>query len=102
MSINNINPTTIFGSTWVEGRVPVGVNSSRTFNSAGKTGGSETHTLGMSELSSHDHSLNGNTHSWPTTNTGGHIHAKYGWCYTGSGSWHIVGKELVQTEILEV
>lgn len=58
MSVSSTNPNTLFGGTWVawgQGRVPVGVNSSGTFNSVEKTGGSETHTLSTSELPSHNH-----------------------------------------------
>jgi len=101
MSINSTNPTTIFGGTWVawgQGRVPVGVNSSGTFNSVEKTGGSETHTLSTSELPSHDHSLNGHTHSWSTTNTGDHTHAKYGWRYAGSGSYKAYSWERISAD----
>ncbi len=101
MSINSTNPTTIFGGTWVawgQGRVPVGVNSSGTFNGVEKTGGSETHTLSTSELPSHDHSLNGHTHSWSTTNTGDHTHAKYGWRYAGSGSYKAYSWERISAD----
>lgn len=44
MSVNNVNPSTLFGGTWVawgSGRVPVGVDSSTDFNSVEKTGGSK-------------------------------------------------------------
>lgn len=43
MSVNNINPSTLFGGTWVEwgaGKVPVGVDASDTdFDTVEKTGG---------------------------------------------------------------
>lgn len=59
MSVNNTNPSTYFGGTWVEwgsGRVPVGVNTSETeFNTVEKTGGEKTHTLSINEIPSHDH-----------------------------------------------
>lgn len=52
MSVNNVNPSTLFGGTWVSwgnGRVPVGVSTSdSSFNTVEKTGGSKT--------SSHNHS----------------------------------------------
>jgi len=51
-SVNNVNPSSLFGGTWVawgSGRVPVGVNSSdSSFNTVEKTGGSK-------ELQSHNH-----------------------------------------------
>ena len=47
-SINGINPSTLFGGTWISwgsGRVPVSVNTSdRDFSSVEKTGGNSTHT----------------------------------------------------------
>lgn len=55
MSVNSINPSTLFGGTWQAwgtGRVPVGVDSSQTeFNSVEKTGGSKY-------LQSHSHNIN--------------------------------------------
>ena len=61
MSVNNVNPGTLFGGTWVawgSGRVPVGVNTSDTnFNTVEKTGGSATHTLTTSQIPSHTHSI---------------------------------------------
>lgn len=56
MSVKNINPQNLFGGVWVDwgqGRVPVGVSSSGTFDSVEKTGGSETHTLTDSEMPNH-------------------------------------------------
>lgn len=48
ISVNNVNPSTYFGGTWVawgSGRVPVGVNTSDSnFNSVEKTGGKLKHT----------------------------------------------------------
>lgn len=56
MSVNNVNPGTLFGGTWVawgSGRVPVGVNTSDSnFNSVEKTGGESRHTLTSGELPS--------------------------------------------------
>jgi hypothetical protein len=47
MSVNNINPSILFGGTWVawgSGRVPVGVDTNDSnFNSVEKQGGSNTH-----------------------------------------------------------
>ena len=52
MSVNGTNPANFFGGTWTawgQGRVPVGVASSGTFNYVEKTGGAETHTLTTSQ-----------------------------------------------------
>ena len=54
MSVNNIDPGTLFGGTWVawgSGRVPVGVDTAQTeFNTVDKTGGAKTHTLSLSQI----------------------------------------------------
>lgn len=59
MSVSSTNPGTTFGvgtwTAWGEGRVPVGVASSGTFNTVEKTGGAETHTLTTDEMPSHQH-----------------------------------------------
>ena len=48
----------------LQGRVPVGFNSSETdFNALGKTGGSTTHTLTVNEMPSHTHTQNAHTHT---------------------------------------
>lgn len=56
MSVNNTNSKDLFGGTWAswgQGRVPVGVNLSGTFNTVEKTGRAETHTLITSQMPSH-------------------------------------------------
>lgn len=58
MSVSSTNPSSLFGGTWTswgQGRVPVGVAESGTFNSAEATGGEETHVLTTSEMPSHKH-----------------------------------------------
>lgn len=59
MSVNNTNPSTLFGGTWTNwgaGKVPVGVDTSDTnFNTVEKTGGEATHTLTIDEMPSHSH-----------------------------------------------
>lgn len=61
VSIDNVNPGTYLGGTWVSwgtGRVPVGVDTSQTeFNTVEKTGGEKKHTLTISEMPSHSHSF---------------------------------------------
>lgn len=59
LSINNVNPTTFFGGTWIAwgtGKTIVGVDSGDSnFNTVEKTGGESTHTLTVSEMPSHTH-----------------------------------------------
>lgn len=61
MSVNNTNPSTFFGGTWVSwgaGKVPVGVDANDTdFATVEKTGGEKTHTLTVSEMPSHKHTV---------------------------------------------
>lgn len=68
MSVNNTNPSALFGGTWVSwgsGRVPVGVNTSDTnFNTVEKTGGSKY-------LQKHNHDLTGTLAKHEHANTGG-------------------------------
>ena len=67
MSVNSTNPGNLFGGTWVawaKGRVPVGVNTSGTFNSVEKTGGSETHKLTVAQMPSHTHTQNSHRHNY--------------------------------------
>jgi microcystin-dependent protein len=59
ISVNNTNPSTYFGGTWVSfgaGRCLVGVDTSQTeFNTVQKTGGEKRHTLTVNEMPSHNH-----------------------------------------------
>ena len=59
LSVNNTNPGTLFGGTWVRwgnGRVPVGVDTSQTeFNAVEKTGGEKQHILTVEEIPEHTH-----------------------------------------------
>ena len=54
MSVNNTNPSTLFGGIWIDwgtGRVPICVDTSDSdFNSVEKTGGKKAHVLTQSEL----------------------------------------------------
>lgn len=71
MSVNNVNPSTYLGGTWVawgSGRVPVGVNTSDTnFNAVEKIGGAATHTLTVEQMPRHDHTVQGYTSAASTT-----------------------------------
>lgn len=59
MSVNNINPATLFGGSWAawgSGRVPIGVDTSQTeFNTVEKTGGDKAITLNATQLPPHQH-----------------------------------------------
>lgn len=69
MSTVATNPATLFGfgtwSAYAAGRVIVGKNTSGTFQTAGATGGEETHTLSWGEMPVHYHGVNdpGHGHS---------------------------------------
>lgn len=67
MSVNSTNPTNLFGGTWItwgQGRVPVGISTSGTFNTVEKTGSSETHTLTIAQMPSHTHTQNSHRHNY--------------------------------------
>ena len=55
MSINNVNPSTVFGGTWEQIKDKFLLASGDTYNN-GATGGSATHTLAVNQLPSHNHS----------------------------------------------
>jgi len=61
MSVNNVNPSTLFGGTWVAwgtGRVPVGVDTAQAeFNTVERAGGAKTHTLSIGQMPRHGHRL---------------------------------------------
>lgn len=51
-----------FGGTWEkygEGRVTVAIGQTENFNTAGKTGGEESHTLTVAEMPAHSHTIYG-------------------------------------------
>lgn len=87
--ISNIatNPATQLGfGTWVEaakGRVLVGVDATQAeFDTVGKTGGSKTHTLTLTEMPRHSHTGDAHTHSiahdhpsFTTAAGGAHTHS---------------------------
>lgn len=67
ISVNNTNPSTLFGGTWeqLQDRFLLACSSTYT---AGSTGGEATHTLTASEMPNHDHNVveenNVRTGSW--------------------------------------
>lgn len=80
LSINDTNPTSLFGGTWkqiAKGRTLVGVDSSDSdFSASQKTGGEKTHTLTTSEMPSHTHTFTGS--SATTSSAGAHKHSTQG------------------------
>lgn len=108
LSVNNINPSGLFGGEWIEwgsGRVPVGVNASDgDFNASEKSGGSKylqshTHTLNghVHSLNGHTHSLNGHTHSLNNHNhsfswSGSHNHD------APSGKYYLFSPDTAQAD----
>lgn len=89
MSVNNTNPSTLFGGTWVAwgaGKVPVGVNSSETeFNTVEKTGGEKTHTLTTNEMPAHNH-----PYQYTVTGSGGGVNNIYGFGYIASANGTLI------------
>lgn len=79
MSVNNTNPSTLFGGTWVawgQGRVPVGVNTSdASFDTVEETGGSKN-----AVLVSHSHSFS------KSITVNAHVHFVN--LSTGEGGYH--------------
>lgn len=61
MSVNDTNPSTFFGGTWVSwgaGKVPVGVDTNDTnFATVEQTGGEKQHTLTIAEMPEHNHTI---------------------------------------------
>ena len=83
MSVSNVNPSNLFGGTWVEfasGRTLVGVDTSQTeFNTVEKTGGSKTHKLTIDEMPIHTPKWNGYSAGSLYTGSGTSVtHALFG------------------------
>ena len=74
MSVRNVDPGTLFGGTWTawgSGRVPVGVNASDSnFNTVEKTGGSNTVTLTVNQIPSHNHTYEAKIPAYLTSGVG--------------------------------
>ncbi len=74
------NPNTLFGfGTWEaygEGKVLVGKAASGTFDTAGATGGAETHTLTSAQMPEHTHTLAVDANAGAVSKTSGPSHLK--------------------------
>ena len=55
MSVNSVNPSTLFGGTWEQIKDTFLLSSGDTYSN-GSTGGEEKHTLTVNEMPSHRHS----------------------------------------------
>lgn len=69
LSVNSVNPSTLFGGTWVtwgSGRVPVGIDTADTdFNTVEKIGGTSTVSLSANQNGPHIHYMDGLVNSQP-------------------------------------
>ena len=68
MSVNNTNPSILFGGTWTQIQDRFLLAAGGTYTN-GNTGGEATHTLTTTEMPSHAHGLNSHKHS-----VGAHAH----------------------------
>ena len=99
LSVNNVNPSQLFGGTWVAwapGRVPVGINTSDSdFDTVEETGGAKSHsytpagsntavtlTAAQCGVPAHSHGLNSHKHSFSATSGSGRTNAG-GYVYFG-------------------
>ena len=83
MSVNNVNPTTLFGGTWVQMKDKFLLGAGDIYEN-GNIGGEATHTLTTTELPSHSHGIP--SLSGSTSNAGAHNHAVIGTSATSGGS----------------
>lgn len=83
MSVNNVNPTTLFGGTWVQMKDKFLLGAGDIYEN-GNIGGEATHILTTTELPSHSHGIP--SLSGSTSNAGAHNHAVIGTSATNGGS----------------
>lgn len=83
MSMNNTNPSLIFGGTWEQIQDKFLLAAGNTY-AAGATGGEAEHTLTIDEMPSHSHEAGGNS-----TNSSGHYFS------TGVNAAHYTGGKTV-------
>ena len=62
MSVNSVNPSTLFGGTWEQIKDTFLLSSGDTYSN-GATGGSATVSLSASQMPRHNHSTNAHSHS---------------------------------------
>ena len=92
ISINNTNPSSLFGGTWEsfgQGRTLIGVNTSDgDFNGVEKTGGSKTKTIATGNLPAHTHSIP--ALSGTAASSGAHTHTVSGTAASSGAHTHSV------------
>ena len=97
ISVNNTNPGTFLGGTWVafgQGRTWIGVNASDgDYNAAEKTGGSKTKTLAAANIPAHTHSIPALSGS--AASAGGHTHTFSGTTSSAGSHSHSISKAIV-------
>lgn len=81
MSVNDINPSDLFGGTWEQIKDKFLLSAGSTYEN-GATGGEATVTLNTSQIPSHTHTFTGS--SATTSNNGAHTH-NIGRDYDGGG-----------------
>ncbi len=84
ISVNNTNPQTLFGGTWVQIQDSFLLAAGSSYT-AGNAGGAATHTHDTKSVSLTVANLPAHTHTGSTNNTGGHTHNMEGWRYTNNG-----------------
>lgn len=83
ISINDIEPSSLFGGTWEKLEDRFLLASGKTYTN-GNVGGEATHTLTTTELPGHSHEIP--SLSGSTSNAGAHNHAVIGTSATSGGS----------------
>lgn len=66
MSVNNVNPGSLFGGTWSQIKDKFLLAKGDTYATNGATGGESTHTLTVDEMPSHNHTQVAHSHSMGT------------------------------------
>ena len=83
LSINNTNPSTIFGGTWEQIQDTFLLAAGLTY-AAGDTGGEATHTLIVEEIPPHNHHILTNNDDFNNSSGGGY----YGTHQDGTTAWY--------------
>lgn len=65
MSVNDVDPSTLFGGTWARIKDRFLLGKGDTYTTNGATGGESEHTLAVNEMPSHTHIQNAHSHNAP-------------------------------------
>lgn len=85
MSVNAVDPSTLFGGTWVQIKDKFLLSAGNTYTN-GATGGEATHTLTVDEIPSHDHDFYIGQDSPTLSYVAGGSDPEYFWRNTSHGS----------------